>query len=240
MIEQRTLIIIPTYNEMENLPSLIEELDRLDLGLDLLIVDDGSPDGTGDWVASRQAEHPHIHLLRRAGKQGLGSAYVAGFKWAIEKNYDFVFEMDADFSHQPKFISDFLREIQHNDLVLGSRYIKGVNVVNWPLSRLLLSYFANVYARKILGFPVRDSTGGFKCFRVSALRTLDLNAIHSDGYSFQIEVTYKLFCKKFRIKEIPIVFVDRTAGQSKMSGQIVREALFLLLRLKVSSRKLRK
>lgn len=229
---KRILIIIPTYNEMENLPSLLDHILKQNLGTDILIVDDGSPDGTGNWVAEQQPTRPYLHLLRRSGKLGLGSAYVAGFRWAIEKNYDYVFEMDADFSHRPKYLPKFLEEIEHADIVLGSRYINGVNVVNWPLSRLLLSYFANVYARWILGFGVCDSTSGFKCIRVDALKELDLSKISSDGYSFQIEVTYKMYRQGFRIKEIPIVFVDRSAGVSKMSGQIVSEALFLLLKLR--------
>jgi dolichol-phosphate mannosyltransferase len=231
---KRTVIIIPTYNEMENLPHLINQIVALKLGVDILVVDDGSPDGTGDWVAEQQKSQPFLHLIRRAGKQGLGSAYVAGFRWAIENQYDYVFEMDADFSHRPKYLPRFLEEIENADIVLGSRYISGVNVVNWPLSRLLLSYFANVYARWILGFGVCDSTSGFKCIRVDALKKINLSKISSDGYSFQIEVTYKMYCEGLRIKEIPIVFVDRSAGVSKMSGQIVSEALFLLVKLRLS------
>jgi dolichol-phosphate mannosyltransferase len=157
---------------------------------------------------------------------------VAGFRYAIEKGYDFVFEMDADFSHDPAHVPVFLKEIETNDLVLGSRYINGISVVNWPMSRLLLSYFANMYARMITGLPVQDATGGYKCFRVEALKTLDLGKIHAGGYSFQIEVTYKLWKKGFRIREIPIIFMDRTAGVSKMSGKIIKEALFLLIRLR--------
>jgi dolichol-phosphate mannosyltransferase len=198
-----------------------------------LIVDDGSPDGTGAWVKEQQKSKPHLHLIERSGKQGLGSAYVRGFRYALEKDYDYVFEMDADFSHDPAYIADFLEAIQEADLVIGSRYIHGVNVVNWPMSRLLLSYFANMYARWITGMPVRDATGGFKCFRTSALRKLNLEGISSGGYSFQIEVNYKLWKKGCRIKEIPIIFKDRTAGTSKMSGGIVREALFLLVRLRL-------
>ncbi len=231
----RILIIIPTYNETENLPSLLEKIRALNLGLEVLVVDDNSPDGTGKWVKKEMAEKPDLHLLQRAGKLGLGSAYREGFKYAIANNYDLVFEMDADFSHDPKHLPEFLKQIEDHDLVLGSRYITGITVVNWPLSRLLLSYFANSYARWITGLPIKDCTGGFKCFRVSALKTLDLTKVKSDGYSFQIEVTYKLWKKGFRIKEIPIIFADRTAGVSKMSGTIISEALFLLIRLRLGN-----
>jgi dolichol-phosphate mannosyltransferase len=229
---EKILIIIPTFNEMENLPRLVAEIEKLGLGIEMLVVDDNSPDGTGNWVCSQMLSKSHLHLIQREGKQGLGSAYVQGFKYAIQNGYDLVFEMDADFSHDPKYISNFLYKIKENDLVLGSRYIKGVNVVNWPMTRLLISYMANIYARIVTGIPVKDSTGGFKCFRIEALKALDLDSIHSDGYSFQIEVTYKLWKRKFRICEIPIVFVDRTAGESKMSGKIIREALFLLFKLR--------
>ncbi len=228
----KTLVIIPTYNEMENLPMLLEKIAVQGLNLEILIVDDGSPDGTGDWVQGQLASRPELHLLRRAGKMGLGTAYVAGFKYAIANGYDYVFEMDADFSHNPEYLPKFLDEIQNQDLVLGSRYIHGVTVVNWPMSRLLLSYFANMYARWATGLPVQDATGGFKCFRVSALKSLNLDKIKGNGYSFQIEVNYKMWKKGFRIKEIPIIFADRVMGQSKMSGQIIKEALFLILRLR--------
>ncbi len=229
---EKTLIIIPTYDEIENLPRLIVEIDKLNLGTHILVVDDNSPDGTGQWVKNQQSKNPNLFLIEREGKNGLGSAYVKGFKWAIENNYDLVFEMDADFSHDPKYIPNFLFKIKENDLVLGSRYVKGVNVVNWPMSRLLLSYFANIYARIVTGLPIKDSTSGYKCFRVGALKSLNLDQVNSGGYSFQIEVTYKLWRKGFRIAEIPIVFVDRMAGASKMSGKIISEALFLLLRLR--------
>src|SRR5689334_25106435 len=229
----KTLVIIPTYNEMENLPRLLDEVDSLGLGVDVLIVDDGSPDGTGEWVKGQIGARKNLHLIQRKGKMGLGSAYVAGFKYAIEKGFEFIFEMDADFSHDPDYIPKFLEEIRSNDLVLGSRYIHGVNVVNWPMSRLLLSYFANMYARLVTGLPVQDATGGYKCFRVEALKAINLDKINSGGYSFQIEMTYKLWKKGFRIKEIPIIFMDRTAGQSKMSSGIVKEALWLLIRLRL-------
>jgi dolichol-phosphate mannosyltransferase len=229
----RTLVIIPTYNEMENLPRLLDRIDAEGLGVDVLVVDDGSPDGTGEWAKGRLAERANLRLIQREGKQGLGSAYKAGFEFAIGNGYDYVFEMDADFSHDPGYLPRFLEEIRSNDVVLGSRYVHGVTVVNWPMSRLLLSYFANVYARFVTGLPVRDATGGFKCFRIEALRSLDLGRLHSGGYSFQIEVTYKLWKKGFRIKEIPIIFKDRTHGQSKMSGKIIKEALWLLIRLRL-------
>ncbi len=228
----KTLVIIPTYNEMDNLPRMLDRLDTTGLELDVLIVDDGSPDGTGQWVKDQTAKRKNLHLIQREGKQGLGSAYVRGFRYAIENGYEFVFEMDADFSHDPEYLPQFLREIEANDLVIGSRYINGVNVVNWPMSRLLLSYFANVYARWATGMPIQDATAGFKCYRVAALKTLDLSKIRSSGYGFQIELKYKLWKKGFRIKEIPIIFRDRTAGTSKMSGGIIKEALFLLIRLR--------
>ncbi len=228
-----TLIVIPTYNEMENLPRLLERIEALQLGLHVLVVDDGSPDGTGKWVRDQLPNRAYLRLLERQGKLGLGSAYVAGFKYALANGYEFVFEMDADFSHDPASLPVFLKEIESNDLVLGSRYINGISVVNWPMSRLLLSYFANMYARIVTGLPIQDATGGFKCFRTSALRALDLDRVKSDGYSFQIEVNYKLWKKGFRIREIPIIFMDRTAGQSKMSGKIIKEALFLLIRLRL-------
>lgn len=227
-----TLVIIPTYNEMDNLPRMLDRIDATGLGLDVLVVDDGSPDGTGNWVKNQLATRKNLQLIQREGKQGLGSAYVRGFRYAIEKGYEHVFEMDADFSHDPDYLKDFLREIAHADLVIGSRYVNGVTVVNWPMSRLLLSYFANVYARWATGMPIQDATAGFKCYRVAALKSLDLGKIRSDGYSFQIEVKYKLWKKGFRIKEIPIIFKDRTAGVSKMSGMIIKEALFLLIRLR--------
>lgn len=229
----KTLIIIPTYNEMDNLPRMLDALDATGLGLEVLIVDDGSPDGTGKWVKERLAERKGLHLIQREGKQGLGSAYVRGFRFAIENAYDYVFEMDADFSHDPGYLKDFLREIETHDLVIGSRYITGVNVVNWPMSRLLLSYFANVYARWATGMPIQDATAGFKCYRVSALKALDLSKVRSSGYGFQIELKFGMWKRGFRIKEIPIIFKDRTAGQSKMSGGIIKEALFLLIRLRL-------
>ena len=229
----KTLVIIPTYNEIENLPKLLGKVDELNAGLDILIVDDGSPDGTGQWVKKELETRKNLHLIQRQGKQGLGSAYVAGFRYAIEKGYDFLFEMDADFSHDPAHLPIFLKEIENQDLVLGSRYINGISVVNWPMSRLLLSYFANMYARFVTGLPIQDATGGFKCFRVEVLKSLNLDKIHAGGYSFQIEVTYKLWKKGFRIHEIPILFMDRTAGNSKMSGGIIKEALLLILRLRL-------
>lgn len=229
----KTLVIIPTYNEMENLPRMLDRIDATGLGLDVLVVDDGSPDGTGRWVQERLPERKNLHLIQREGKQGLGSAYVRGFRYAIEEGYDYAFEMDADFSHDPDYLANFLKEIGTCDVVVGSRYVNGrVTVVDWPMSRLLLSYFANVYARWATGMPVNDATAGFKCYRVEALKALDLSRIRSDGYSFQIEVKYKLWKKGYRIKEIPIIFKDRVAGVSKMSGTIIKEALFLLIRLR--------
>jgi dolichol-phosphate mannosyltransferase len=200
----------------------------------VLIVDDNSPDGTGDIADKLAAQESKVNVLHRPKKNGLGQAYLAGFKWAIERKFDYIFEMDADFSHGPEYIRDFLNEIHEYDIVLGSRYISGVNVINWPMSRLLLSYFANVYTRWVTGLPLRDATGGFKCFRREVLESINLDAVKSTGYSFQIEMSMRAWKKGYRIKEIPIIFVDRRAGQSKMSKRIVREAIWMVwwLRLK--------
>ena len=228
----KTLIVMPTYNEIEYFPRMLATLEALNLGLEILVIDDNSPDGTGAWVKDAQKIRPHLHLIQRAGKLGLGSAYVEGFRFALDRGYDFIFEMDSDFSHDPIYVPEFLTAVQDCDVVLGSRYIHGVTVVNWPMSRLLLSYFANMYARWVTGLPLQDVTGGFKCFRADALRKLDLDRIDSDGYSFQIEVNYKLWKKGCNFKELPILFRDRVAGVSKMSSKIIREALLLILRIR--------
>lgn len=229
----RTLVIIPTYNERENINRIIPAVLAQDPSIDVLIVDDGSPDGTGDIADGIAEENPRVHAIHRAGKLGLGTAYVAGFRWALARDYQFIFEMDADFSHSPDSIPGFLSAIQTADLVLGSRYQNGqVNVVNWPMSRLFLSYSANIYARRVTGLRVFDATGGFKCFRRRVLESIDLGEIRSNGYAFQIEMTFRAWKKGFRIVEIPIVFVDRTEGSSKMSKRIVREAVWMVWRLR--------
>lgn len=238
---KRALIIIPTYNEADNAENIVravlaEESKTPDVSLSILIVDDNSPDGTADIVRRLQSDAniglDRLHLLSRPGKMGLGTAYVDGFKYGLERGFDYLFEMDADFSHDPNEVANFLREIRDYDVVLGSRYITGANVANWPLRRLLLSYYANKYARIVTGLRVYDTTGGFKCFRREVLEAIDLDGIHSNGYAFQIEMNFRAWRKKFRIKEIPIVFVDRRAGTSKMSKSIVREAMLLVWRLK--------
>ena len=224
-----TLVIVPTYNERENIEPLLDRLLALPCGLEVLVVDDHSPDGTAALVEARQAKEPRLHLLRRPGKLGLGSAYRDGFRYALERGAEYVFEMDADFSHDPDAIAAFLEEARDCDLVLGSRYLHGkVTVVNWPLSRLILSYSANLYARWITGLPVNDCTGGFKCFRRRALESVRLDRVRSDGYAFQIEMTYKCWKRGMRIREIPIVFVDRRAGVSKMNRRIIWEALWVV------------
>jgi len=228
----RTLIIIPTYNEIENIEKIISSVLLQDKSIEILIVDDNSPDGTGTTVKNMKKTEKRIHIIERPDKMGLGTAYVTGFKWAVKNDYDYIFEMDADFSHDPNSLPTFLKEIENYDLVIGSRYIKGVSVINWPMSRLILSYFANSYASIITGCPIKDLTGGFKCFRKEVLQALDLDKIHSDGYSFQIEVDLKVYSKGFRVKEIPIIFADRTEGKSKMSKKIVWEAIFMVWRLR--------
>lgn len=229
------LVIIPTYNEIENVKKIIPVVLEQNENIDILIVDDNSPDKTGDYVEKLSKENPRVKLIRREKKLGLGTAYIAGFKYALANNYDYVFEMDADFSHDPNEINNFLEAIKDSDVVLGSRYINGVRVLNWPMSRLLLSYFASVYTRIITGLPVKDATGGFKCFRIDVLKAIDLDNIKSNGYSFQIEMTFKAYKKGFRIKEIPIVFLDRVKGKSKMSKKIVREAIFMVWKLRLRS-----
>jgi len=233
--EERALVIVPTYNEAENFPLIVPRILEQDERIDVLVVDDNSPDGTGRMADEMAAENPRVHVLHREGKLGLGTAYLNGFEWALERDYEFILEMDADGSHDAKHLPEFLAAIQDADLVLGSRYLKGrVTVVNWPMSRLLLSYFANIYARVVTGHRLYDATGGFKCFRRRVLEAIDLDAVHSNGYSFQIEMSFRAWRKGFRIVEIPIVFVDRVEGTSKMSGGIVREAVWMvwLLRLK--------
>ena len=232
---QRALIIFPTYNEKENIDKIVHAVLPLDPRVNVLIVDDNSPDGTGDIADRLVAAESQVNVLHREKKEGLGRAYIAGFKWALEHDYDYIFEMDADFSHGPEYIKDFLREIQDNDLVIGSRYISGVNVINWPMSRLLLSYFANMYTRWVTGLPIKDATGGYKCFRRSVLEAMDLDAIHASGYSFQIEMNMRAWKKGFKLKEIPIIFVDRTAGVSKMSKKIMREAMWMVWWLRLKS-----
>ncbi len=227
----KTLVIIPTYNEAENISQIIEEVLSQHDSIEILVVDDNSPDNTAHIVQGMQKDNAKIHILKRKGKLGLGSAYVEGFRYALIQKFDYIFEMDADFSHDPKMIPEMLKEIQNNDLIIGSRYISGMNIVNWPLRRLILSFMASMYVRIITGMPVKDPTGGFKCFRRKVLESINLDKILSDGYSFQIEMNYRTWIKKFRIKEIPIIFTDRRSGQSKMSKKIVREAFFVVWRL---------
>lgn len=229
---RQALIIIPTYNEKENLGRLVAEVLQVVPEAHLLIIDDGSPDGTGDIADALAAADPRIHAEHRTGKLGLGTAYIHGFKWALARGYEYVFEMDADFSHQPKFLPDFLRAAEDHDLVLGSRYIPGGGTENWTWQRQLISRGGNTYARTVLWLPFKDLTGGFKCFRRRVLEALDLDGIQQKGYGFQIELTYRAHKKGFRIAQVPIMFPDRTAGQSKMSGAIFREALLGVWKLR--------
>ncbi len=232
----RALICIPTYNERDNIERLITELFALDLDLEVLVIDDNSPDGTGTFVKEWGERDPRVHSIHRPGKLGLGSAYIKGFKWALaETETPLIFEMDADFSHSPTAIPEFLQAVEEADLVIGSRYINGITVMNWPLSRLILSVGANIYSRIVTGLPLKDATGGFKCFRREVLEKLPLDHIKSDGYSFQIEMNFHAWKRGFRIVEIPIVFVDRLIGQSKMSRRIIFEAAFLVWKLRFAS-----
>ena len=226
-----TLVIVPTYNERDNLPQLAQAVLALSIGVDLLVVDDNSPDGTGRIADDLAAAHPNIHVLHRQEKNGLGRAYCAGFSWALDRGYEFIMEMDGDFSHNPADIPAFIQAARSADLVLGSRYCNGIRVINWPLKRLFLSVSAARYVRIITGMPFTDPTGGFKCFRRRALASIDLQNVRSNGYSFQIEMTHKIWRQGMRVEEIPIVFTDRFQGKSKMSGNIVREALWMVWRL---------
>jgi dolichol-phosphate mannosyltransferase len=229
----RALVLIPTYNERENLPRLIPQVLSQDPRIEILIIDDASPDGTGALADEMAAQEPRLHVLHRAGKLGLGTAYIAGFRWGIERGYDYLLEMDADFSHDPTHLPQFLDAIRDYDVVLGSRYLGGrVTVINWPMMRLLLSYCANIYARVVTGLPVADATGGFKCFRRQVLEKIRLDRVRSEGYAFQIEMSFRAWRQGFRIGEIPIVFVDRNLGESKMSKRIIREAVWRVWQLR--------
>ncbi|CAN5883201.1 polyprenol monophosphomannose synthase [soil metagenome] len=230
------MVVVPTYNESENLPRLLPAILAQDPRLEVLVVDDASPDGTGKIADQIARSERRVHVLHRSGKLGLGTAYLAGFRWGLAEGYDVLLEMDADFSHDPLHLPRFLAAIESYDVVLGSRYLQGrVTVVNWPMGRLLLSYFANIYARWVTGLPVADATGGFKCFRSSVLTAIDLDSVESNGYAFQIEMSFRAWKKGFRIAEIPITFVDRDSGHSKMSKQIVREAVWKVWRLRLLS-----
>lgn len=229
----RGLIILPTYNEAENIERIVPQILSKSDELDVLVIDDNSPDKTGDLVERMAQADPRVHLIRRPGKIGLGTAYVLGFRYTLERAYDYCFEMDSDFSHPPDRIPEMIALLADNDLVIGSRYSNGVSVVNWPMKRLLLSYFACMYARKMTGCPVRDLTAGFKAYRAEMLKKLDLSQLKEDGYGFQIEIDFLIWRKGGRIKETPIVFTERRAGVSKMSRRIVRRAFFLVLRLRL-------
>ena len=231
----KAIVIIPTYNEIHNIQKLLNDLLEMYNFIDILVVDDNSPDGTAEYVESVGEKDHRVKIIKRAKKMGLGTAYVAGFKYALSNGYDVAIEMDADYSHDPKELECFLDNIKDYDLVIGSRYIYGVRVINWPIRRLLLSYFANLYTRIITGMPVKDGTGGFKCFRRKVLESIDLDAIHSNGYSFQIEMNYKAWKKGFRLIEVPITFTDRVQGTSKMSKKIVREAIIMVWKLRFKS-----
>jgi dolichol-phosphate mannosyltransferase len=235
-VADRLLVVVPTYNERVNLPLVVPAILQQDPRIDVLVVDDNSPDGTGQLADELAVSTPRVHALHRPTKSGLGKAYLAGFQWALANRYDLIFEMDADFSHDPKFLGDFVRAAADADLVIGSRYRAGVvNVINWPISRLLLSIGANQYARWITGLPLADSTGGFKCFRREVLEAIDFEKVRSNGYAFQIEMSFRAWKKGFRLVEVPIVFTDRVEGQSKMNKRIVREAIWMVWWLRLQS-----
>ncbi|EAY26301.1 polyprenol monophosphomannose synthase [Microscilla marina] len=235
---QNPIVVIPTYNEIENIEDIIRKVFSLPTEFDLLVIDDGSPDGTADMVKKLQAEYPdRLFIQERKGKLGLGTAYIHGFKWALARNYEYICEMDADFSHNPKDLIHLYKACSEegNDLAIGSRYIQGVNVVNWPMGRVLMSYFASYYVRFITGLPIQDTTAGFKCYRRKVLQTIGLDSIRFVGYAFQIEMKFLTWKFGFKIKEVPIIFTDRTRGQSKMSSGIFKEALLGVLQMKIKS-----
>ncbi len=235
---EKALVIIPTYNEIENISNIIDAVVSLPDGLDVLVVDDASPDGTQNVVRDKMSEFPgRVHLECRSGKLGLGTAYIHGFKWALRNGYDYVIEMDADFSHDPKDLPRLLKECRDNnaDVAIGSRYVSGVNVVNWPIGRVLMSYYASAYVRVVTGMPLRDATAGFVCYRRRVLEAIDIDNIKFKGYAFQIEMKFKAYLKKFKIVEVPIVFVNRQLGTSKMNSSIFGEAMFGVLQLRLQS-----
>lgn len=229
----KSLVVVPTYNEADNIREIVPRILEQAPGIEILVVDDNSTDGTGRLVEEIRMTEPRLHVLHRPGKMGLGTAYVAGFRYALERDYDLVFEMDADLSHDPDSLPAFFEAVKDADLVLGSRYLNGVTVVNWPLSRLILSYGANLYTRIITNMPLKDATGGFKCFRRAVLEAVDLDRVRTDGYGFQIEMNFKVWRKGFRIREIPILFVDRRVGISKMNRRIVWQAMWLVWKLRI-------
>lgn len=233
----KALVIIPTFNEIENISRMLNTVMSVDPNLEVLIVDDGSPDGTADAVREAMGTHQgRIHLEERTGKLGLGTAYIHGFKWALARSYDFIFEMDCDFSHDPKDLPRLLEACQNGaDVAIGSRYVTGVNVVNWPMSRVLLSYFASVYVRNITGMPIQDSTAGFKCYRRATLEAINFDKIQFVGYAFQIEMKFTAWRKGMNLVEVPVIFTDRTEGESKMSSGIIKEAVFGVIKLKIRS-----
>ncbi len=229
----KEIVVIPTYNERDNISKLVEEIHRYLPNIHVLVVDDNSPDGTWKLVEEISSKDERVHLLKRKGKMGLGTAYVEGFKWAISRNYDVIAQMDADFSHQPEDLRRLIESIRKDeaDVIIGSRYVSGVNVVNWPLKRLVISYLANVYARLLTGVPIKDLTGGFKVWKRKVLESIDLDRIRSNGYSFQIEMNFKAYRKGFRLKEVPIIFYERRSGRSKFNKAIIVEAFFMVIRL---------
>ena len=229
----KILVISPTYNEIKNIKRLIDMVLGENPEFHLLIVDDNSPDGTGSKVKKLQKKYTNLFLETRSKKSGLGTAYILGFKWALENKYDYVIQMDADLSHNPKDLTLMVKKLKDYDLVIGSRYIEGISVVNWPLRRLMLSYGANAYSRVVTGMPIMDGTGGFKAWKSNVLASIDLDSVKSQGYSFQIEMNFRAWVKGYKIKEIPIIFSDRTIGQSKMSRTIVYEAIFMVWRLRI-------
>ncbi len=234
--QKKILVIIPTYNEKDNILKVLQQITDLNIkGLEILVIDDNSPDGTGNLVNQYARQNNHIHLIQREGKMGLGTAYITGFRFALERDYDFIFEMDADLSHDPKEIPNFLKAAEDADLVIGSRYLTGVNVINWPLFRLFISVMASKYTRLITGMPIHDCTSGYKCFRRRVLEAIPLDQVKSNGYSFQIEMNFKVWKRGFKIKEIPIIFYDRTVGLSKMSRKIMYEAATMVWKLKIQS-----
>jgi len=236
----KTIVVVPTYNELENVEALVKAIGQSLPDTHILIVDDNSPDGTAQAVKEIMRSNKKLHLMERSGKMGLGTAYCDGFSWALDKGFDAIFEMDADFSHDPQDLPRLLAELNEYDLVIGSRYSTGVNVVNWPLSRLILSYGANIYTQIITGLPIKDATGGFKCFRASALRKIELSYIRTNGYGFQIEMNYRIWKSGGKIKEIPIIFIDRRSGVSKMNKKIIYEAIFLVWKLRFMFKSLNK